>query len=192
MGIRFEKVKCRNEFHDPRKSMFREQYVWERIPDSVVTKVAKPIIKERTRSFKELEQLGLNGLEEHLSRNNERTVGNYVSINSERYEVYTKAVNTEDKSMDDVDLKYSTNLYWGRSNNSGDESTIKSVIANILEFIPYVPLNETIYYNVDYQDYNMKVQTELLRNKANWRYIDETDFYYGNNRNTPTVDKEFS
>ncbi|MCC9074305.1 DUF4280 domain-containing protein [Flavobacterium sp. F-65] len=188
----FEKEKYRSEFDDPRIPMFRERYVWEKIPKSVLTKIGKPIIKQRTRSFKELEQLALKGLEEHWSRNHERTIGNNVSINSEQYEVFIKALNTINKSMDDIDLKYSTNLYWGRSNNSGDASTIKSVIANILEYIPYVPLNETIYYNAGYQDYNLKIQTELLRNDADWRYIDETFFYYGNNKNTPIEDKEFS
>ena len=174
------------------KETLRDKYSWEMIPHAVLTKIGKPIIKERTRSFKELEQLALTGLEEHWSRNYQRSVGNNVSVNSEQYEVFVKGVNTINKSMDDVDLKYSTNLYWGRSNNSGDGSTVKSVIANILEYVPYVPLNETIYYNIGYQDYNMPVQTELLRNDADWRYIDETIFYYGNNRNAPMENKEFS
>ncbi|NRS90758.1 hypothetical protein HNQ02_003705 [Flavobacterium sp. 7E] len=189
-----EGLSCYEKDYDPDPKIRQMGTVctWDKIPADVLSKIGKPIIKQRTQSFNDLQRLALKGVEEHWSRNHQRIIGNGISIISDKYEVFVKALNCTKNAMDDVDLKFSSNLYWGRSNNPGDGSTTKSVIANILEYVRYIPLNETIYYNTGYQDYNLTYETELLRKNADWRYIDESIFYYGNNQNTPIEEKEFS
>ncbi len=90
------------------------------------------------------------------------------------------AVNTTKKAMDDLDIVFNTNGIIGRSNNSGSVNSFKSFVANVLEYVPIVPLNETIYYNVGYLNYTPKHQ---ILKKDYWGYINPLN---------SKVDKDFS
>ena len=84
--------------------------------------------------------------------------------------MYMNAVNLPENSMDDIDLMFNTNYFWGRSNNPGCVSGFKSLIANLVQYIPYVPLNETIFYNVGYVNNVLEFEGQFLWEK-NWLYI---------------------
>ncbi len=124
-------------------------HAWDRIPPSKL-QPNHPIIKyNRTKSFSDLEQLVLQGIEEHWSRNPNRlpgsvsTIGDSIAIDTDKFEVYSKAINTTEKCLDDVKLIYRTNLSPGRSSNpSRATGNPLSWAANV------VP--QRIFYNVGY------------------------------------------
>ncbi|QOG89403.1 hypothetical protein HUE46_04895 [Flavobacterium columnare] len=87
---------------------------WDDIPTNVI-QPNKPIIKQRTRSFKDLEKLALDGIKKHWSRNNNFR----VSINGEKYETFLTPINSQKKSMNQLDLIFNSNSSWGRSGNPG-------------------------------------------------------------------------
>ncbi|WP_258928683.1 hypothetical protein [Flavobacterium davisii] len=89
---------------------------WDNIPANVI-QPTKPIIKQRTRSFADLEKLAIDGLNYHWGRNKNHAVAKDVKINGESFEVYINTINTTDKAMDDVNLVYNTNNEWVRSMN---------------------------------------------------------------------------
>jgi hypothetical protein len=118
-------------------------YPWDKIPQSDIEKYKEEPIKERTRSFKDLERLALEGINYHWSRCTEHAVAKNVEINSEKYECYTSAVNSKENAMDDISLIYNTNNNWMRSGNPGTVTGVISVIGNIVS-------REAVCYNVGY------------------------------------------
>ncbi len=160
---------------------------WEKIPKKVLKHYGKTPIKTRTKSFEELEQLALEGINYHWGRNRNHFIAKNVDINGELYEVFVNAVNTTKNAMDDIDLLYNTNTFWGRSNNPGCISGFKSFIANLAQYIPYVPLNETIFYNVGYVNNVYKAEAHFLF-KNDWFYIEGTSLYKDG---ISKLDKEF-
>ena len=147
-----------------------------------------PPITSRTRSFKDLEKLALEGISYHWGRNQNHAVAKDVKINGEKYEVYVTAINTTDNAMDDIELVFSTNTFWGRSNNPGCVTGFKSFLANVAQYIPYIPLNETIFYNVGYVNNVYRFENHFLF-KNDWFYIDDAPLY---KNSISKVDKEFS
>ncbi|WP_437824930.1 hypothetical protein [Tenacibaculum mesophilum] len=160
---------------------------WDKIPEKDLISGKLPI-RKKTRDFKSLEELALEGVNYHWSRNKNHTVGKNIEVNGENYEVYVNAVNTTKKSMDDLDIVYNTNSFWGRSNNPGNVSTITSFFANLAEYIPYVPLNETIYYNVGYVNNIYKYESQLFFKKDDWEYLNPLSFY----KKKSKIDRDFS
>lgn len=118
-------------------------YPWDKIPQSDIEKYKEEPIKERTRSFKDLERLALEGINYHWSRCTEHAVAKNVEINSEKYECYTSAVNSKENAMDDISLIYNTNNNWMRSGNPGTVTGVISAIGNIFS-------REAVCYNVGY------------------------------------------
>ncbi|WP_407267097.1 hypothetical protein R8G63_08940 [Tenacibaculum maritimum] len=141
---------------------------WEKIPEKDI-KPYQPLIKSRTKSFEELKEMALNGVNIHWSRRYTNTDG--TIINNDNWEVIVTAVNTTKNAMDDLDIVFNTNSFWGRSNNPGNVSTITSFFANLAEYIPYVPLNETIYYNVGYVNTIYKHESHFFFKKDEWDYL---------------------
>lgn len=171
-----EGLECSSKLSGMRdETRWVESCPWDKIPSTKLI-AGKPPIKTRTRSFADLEKLAIDGLNYHWGRNQNHATAKDVKIVGESFEVYTNAVNTQENSMDDVDLMYNTNYFWGRSNNPGCVSGVKSLFANILQFVPYVPLSETIYYNVGYVNNVYKAESHFLF-KESWFYIDDTLLY---------------
>ncbi|XKW98132.1 hypothetical protein R8G64_06480 [Tenacibaculum maritimum] len=119
---------------------------WEKIPKEDLI-AGKPPIKSRTKSFKDLEQLALEGLSYHWGRNKNHFIAKNVDINGELYEVFVNAINTTKKAMDDVDLIFNTNHKWMRSGNPGTVEDPISFVGNIVS-------REAICYNVGYIKYS--------------------------------------
>ena len=130
-------------------------YPWDKIPQSDIEKYKEEPIKERTRSFKDLERLALEGINYHWSRCTEHAVAKNVEINSEKYECYTSAVNSKENAMDDIDLLYNTNNDWMRSGNPGTVTGVISAVGNIFS-------REAVCYNVGY-----------IKHPKEWVYQDE-------------------
>ncbi|MFL0088152.1 hypothetical protein V2550_05715 [Tenacibaculum maritimum] len=116
---------------------------WEKIPEKDIKRYGNPPIKSRTKSFKDLEQLALEGLSYHWGRNKNHFIAKNVDINGELYEVFVNAINTTKKAMDDVDLIFNTNHKWMRSGNPGTVEDPISFVGNIVS-------REAICYNVGY------------------------------------------
>lgn len=117
---------------------------WEKIPTSEIKK-HQPIIKTLIRDFSALESLALNGINYHWGRNDNNSTGKNVQINNEYYQVFINAINTTQKSMDDINLIFNTN---GDVLRSGNPGTITSVVSAIGNLFP-----ERIVYNVGYLNY---------------------------------------
>jgi hypothetical protein len=167
------------EFHD-----------WDKIPESVLKSKGKPVIEVRTRSYDELKQLAIEGLKNHWGRNSKNSIGNNVDIDGEKYEVFIDPIVTTENSMKEVSVTFNTNTNWGRSNNPGCINGFKSYLANAAKYIPYVPLDATIYYNVGYLNFSYKFESEILL-KQDWGYTDGTAIYNGRVKEN-MEDKEFS
>ncbi|WP_297975736.1 PAAR-like protein, partial [uncultured Capnocytophaga sp.] len=185
-----EGIECKTYDVDPDPKIRVEvtECPWDKIPKDVIEKYGEEPIKSRTRSFEDLEKLALEGISYHWGRNQEHTIAKYVEINNEKYQVYVKAINTSIKAMDDVELVFNTNTFWGRSNNPGCVTGFKSFLANVAQYIPYIPLNETIFYNVGYVNNVYKFENHFLF-ENDWFYIDSTSLY---KNNISKVDQEFS
>ena len=125
---------------------------WDKIPQSDIEEEQKEPIKERTRSFQDLERLVLEGISYHWGRNRNHAVAKNVEINSEKYEVFVNPINTQSKAMDDISLIYNTNNDWMRSGNSGTVTGIISAIGNLVS-------REAVCYNVGY-----------IKDSNQWRY----------------------
>jgi len=172
----FEKERYKDPLDDPRLPPYKERYVWEKIPASVIAKWGKQPIKVRTKTFEDLKQLAINGINYHWGRNQNHAQAKDVKIVDDSYEVYIDTINSNNSAMDDIDLLYNTNYFMGRSNNPGCVSGFKSFLANLSQYIPYIPLSETIYYNVGYVNNVYKAESHFLF-KESWIYIDETSLY---------------
>lgn len=120
---------------------------WDKIPASKIN-ANQPIIKQRTRSFIDLEKLTLDGINYHWGRNNNHTVAKNVIINNVAFEVYMNAINTPTKTMDDLSLVYNTNGDWMRSGNPG------TATANPISWIGNLVSREAICYNTGYIEYS--------------------------------------
>ncbi|WP_375605043.1 hypothetical protein [Flavobacterium davisii] len=148
---------------------------WDDIPSTAILP-NKPIIKQRTRSFADLEKLAIDGLNYHWGRNKNHAVAKDVKINGESFEVYVHTRNTESRAMDDVDLVYNTNYNWLRSNNPGKVTGVKSFFANAAQYIPFVPLSESIYYNVGHLNNVYTFESDVLQKEA-WTYVSDKLLY---------------
>ena len=130
-------------------------YPWDKIPQSDIEEEQKEPIKERTRSFQDLERLVLEGISYHWGRNRNHAVAKNVEINSEKYEVFVNPINTQNKAMDDVSLIYNTNNDWMRSGNPGTVTGVISAIGNLFS-------RQAVCYNVGY-----------IKDSNGWEYVSE-------------------
>ena len=128
---------------------------WDKIPQSDIEEEQKEPIKERTRSFQDLERLVLEGISYHWGRNRNHAVAKNVEINSEKYEVFVNPINTQNKAMDDVSLIYNTNNDWMRSGNPGTVTGFISAVGNLFS-------REAVCYNVGY-----------IKDSNGWEYVSE-------------------
>ncbi len=130
---------------------------WDKIPaNDLIT--GKPPIKTRVKSYADLEQLALTGLNYHWGRNKNHSVAKNVDIGGQKYEVFLNAINTTDNSMDDVSLIFNTNSKWMRSGNPGTVEDPISFIGNIVS-------REAICYNVGYIKYSNGWSFQDARNE---------------------------
>ena len=152
----YEEAAQRMEVQNPIEEDFTLTFCdWHKIPQKEIEEEQKEPIKERTRSFEDLERLALEGISYHWGRNRNHAVAQNVKINSEKYEVFVNPINTQNKAMDDVSLIYNTNNDWMRSGNPGTVTGFISAVGNIFS-------REAVCYNVGY-----------IKGPNKWEYRDE-------------------
>ena len=152
----YEEAAQRMEVQNPIEEDFTLTFCdWHKIPQKDIRREQKEPIKERTRSFQDLERLALEGISYHWGRNRNHAVAKNVEINSEKYEVFVNPINTQSKAMDDISLIYNTNNDWMRSGNPGTVTGIISAVGNIFS-------REAVCYNVGY-----------IKHPNKWEYIEE-------------------
>ena len=87
---------------------FKTVCPWDKIPADIL-KPENPIIKERTKSYEELERIALDGINYHWSK----------TLKSLDYFISVNPINIKDNSLNELNLIYNTNDNWGRSGNPG-------------------------------------------------------------------------
>ena len=94
----------------------KEERPWEAIPKSALNYYGKPPITTQQRSFEQLRDLALRGIEKHWSRNTSNKEGKSISIEYQKYQVFVKAI-ASDKGMVAPKIVYQSNCEKGRSRN---------------------------------------------------------------------------
>lgn len=128
---------------------------WDKIPPTELI-AGKPPLKARTRTFADLEKLAIDGLNYHWGRNKNHAAAKDVKIVGESFEVYVDAINTTEKSMDDISLVFNTNGSWMRSGNPGTATW------NPISWVGNMISREAVCYNVGY-----------IKGSSRWRYREE-------------------
>jgi hypothetical protein len=144
----FEIVSYRNPLDDPRMPSQRRPK-WQNVPPDLVARRGQPPLQAATRTYDQLKQLAISGLNYHWGRNSNHYVAKSVSIGGVAYQVFINAVNITDaaKSIDDVELTYNTNGDSMRSGNPGTVEDPLSAIGNVVS-------REAICYNVGYIEFS--------------------------------------
>jgi len=123
---------------------------WENIPDTVINQFnGIPAFRKPIKSFIELEQLVIEGINFHWARNNNNSIAKNIIVNGEAYEVYVNTINTEINAMEDISLVFNTNNKFMRSANPGKVQNFTSAYANLFN-------KNVIYYNVGYIKYDIE------------------------------------
>ncbi len=127
---------------------------WEKIPEKDLKKHGQNPITTRTKSFEELKELVLEGINIYWSRRYTNTQG--TIINDENWEIIVTAVNTNDSSisLDDIPLIYNTNNTWSRSGNPGSSKFGDGNVMDELAKILPDGVVQRISYNVGYIKYS--------------------------------------
>ena len=126
------------------------------VPENVKRYYGINPISAATKSFSDLESMALEGVHKHWSRK--------ITIGNDEYDVDVQAINTKQKSMDDVKLVYNTNRKINGSSNPGTIEDPISFFANIIA-------REVISYNVGYVRFRPDKNDSL----SSWRYWKEED-----------------
>lgn len=135
---------------------------WDKIPKKAISSI-NPIIKKRTRSFEELKQMVLEGINTYWSRRFSKTKG--TIINNGNWEIIVIAVNTDnsDISLNDIPLIYNTNNSWSRSGNPGDSHFGDgNVMDELAKLLP-----DGIVQRISYNDGYIKYSNGWFFNQSN-------------------------
>lgn len=140
----FEMVNYRNPLDDPRMPSQRRPK-WQNIPPDVVSRTGRTPLQAATRSYEQLKQLAINGLNYHWGRNSNHHAAKNVTISGVVYQVFINTVNITDAgiAIDDVELMFNTNGDSLRSGNPGTVEDPLSLIGNAVS-------REAICYNTGY------------------------------------------
>ncbi|OEJ99086.1 hypothetical protein A8C32_07880 [Flavivirga aquatica] len=141
---------------------------WDKIPKEAFSFYKKtPIKSTRTKTFEDLKQLTLDGINKYWSRH-KGNIGEGVDIDGELYEVFVNAINevNSEISLNDIPLIYNTNNPWSRSGNPGTSTLGDGNKMDELARLLPDGVVQRISYNVGYIQY------------SNWEDLDETHWLY--------------
>ena len=116
------------------------------VPAAILKKWGHPPITSRTRSYENLRDLALKGIEKYWSRHS-LNIGKNIKVNNETYQVFVEAI-YDDKGMIAPKIIFFTN----KKNNNLNRSRNWS-------------LSRELYYKVGY----------IQREDNNWKYINESE-----------------
>ncbi|SHK24217.1 hypothetical protein [Chryseobacterium polytrichastri] len=141
------------------------KYDWEKVPKKVISKWGKEPIKYRTRTYKDLEKLSIEGLNYHWGRNQNHAVAKDLKIIRESYEFYLNSIQSNKNTIGTIELVYNTNGNWMRSGNPGSIKDPLTIGGNIFS-------RQAICYNIGYI---YSLEWYEFYKKNNWRYRDESN-----------------
>lgn len=146
--------------------------------ENLITKSAldyygKPRITTQQRSFEQLRDLALRGIEKHWSRNTSNKEGKSISIEYQKYQVFVKAI-ASDKGMVAPKIVYQSNCEKGRSRNWE--------ASRILYFA------EGYLYRSDWGDFNNN--TIIYRDRG-WYYRSEDEIEERGTLTLPPLIEDF-
>ncbi len=146
-------VECTEQIVAPDPIIIKE-CPWDKIPKEALSYYGKSPIKKRTKSFEDLKQLSIEGVNKYWSRH-KGNIGKGVNINGELYEVFINAVNETNSeiSLDDVPLIYNTNQPWARSGNPGGSYADNNWDDEAISLMPD-GIVQRIAYNVGYIEFS--------------------------------------
>ncbi len=135
-NYKFEKISP-GDYHNPKLSAPKKIYPWSKIPNKALEYYGETPIKTRTKSFEELKEMVLDGINIYWSRH-QGNIGKNIQINNKKYEIFVNAINITDsnKSLDDIPLIYNTNSPWSRSGNTGGSYSDGNFDDEIMGILP--------------------------------------------------------
>jgi hypothetical protein len=148
---------------------------WDKVPESVLNTIGRPVLQTRTQTFKELQNLAISGLVQYWSRNSIK--GKNIKLDGVAYEVFVSAINemSKNKYMDDIPLVYHTNGNFGCSGNLGGSYSDNNLDDNVMNLIPDTGLIQQLSYNTGY------IKNDWTDDKlGGWRFYEDID-----NRSSP-------
>jgi hypothetical protein len=109
---------------------------WDKITKEALSFYKKEPLKSRTKTFEELKDLVLDGINTYWSRRYTNTEG--TMINRKNWEIIVTAINTENSeiSLDDIPLIYNTNNSWSRSGNTGGSYNDGNLDDEVMGLLP--------------------------------------------------------
>ncbi|WP_027388593.1 hypothetical protein [Chryseobacterium gregarium] len=111
-----EGLECSSRLEGARdETRWVERCPWDRIPKEALAFYNKPPIKTRQRTYQELLDITLQGINQFWSRNS-KNIGKGVNIVSDFYEVHVNA-NVDEQGLSAPEIVYQTNCEEGRSRN---------------------------------------------------------------------------
>ncbi len=125
---------------------------WDIIPKKDLISKKNPI-KIRTKTFEELKQMTLKGLNKYWSRHQDN-IGKNIEVDGIAYEVFVNAEYSTDKSLDDIPLIFNTNNPWSRSGNPGKSELGDGNKMDELAKVLPDGIVQRISYNVGYIKYS--------------------------------------
>jgi len=131
-------IKCHEKDIDP-DPKFRvpvKVCPWDKITKEALSFYKEEPLKSRTKTFEELKDLVLDGVNTYWSRRYTNTEG--TIINGENWEIIVTAINTENSeiSLDDIPLIYNTNNSWSRSGNTGGSYNDGNLDDEVMGLLP--------------------------------------------------------
>lgn len=161
-------LKCRtvDVDPDPKINVPSTQCPWDKIPEQTIAAANRPPLKARTKSFTDLENLSIEGLNYHWSRNDKHAIAKELKVNGDSYKTFMKAVSTKENAVGAMKLVYNTNGSWMRSGNPGSVKDPLSAAGKVIS-------RQAICYNAGYI-YSQEWY-EFYKSK-DWRYrLDSTE-----------------
>lgn len=145
-------LECKSQLAGARdETHWEKKCPWDEIPKSAL-KTNKPIIKKRTKSFADLQNLAFDGLRTYWSRssNNGLALGKFVTIDNEQFQIDVIPQASTSNAMNSLPLIYNTNKSWMRSGNPGGSYADGNLDDNLMNAIPDTGIIQRLSYNVGY------------------------------------------
>ena len=136
---------------------------WDKVPPDAIAKWGEQPIKTRTKSFDDLKNLTIGGVNYHWGRNVNHASAKDVKIFGDSYNLFMNSIVTKDNAIGALKLIYNTNGNWARSGNPGTIKDPLTAAGNVFS-------RQAICYNIGYI---YSLDWYEFYKKNNWGYREE-------------------